>query len=247
MNTYNEISYDIIDRKKRQEYLVILFVFITISFGVGYTFGYLHWISTEARESQKTAPSISNMSPSSQVTIPEDKTAHNSLAGIEKQLSNNKLAKTRKINTSPVQTAKPVKPKPPVSTSKKRIVPQKTIKKSETTVVKSAPQIKIFKTKNTLVTEHVKKVKESTESTDNNPTQYLVQVGLFASRENASSFIDQLEESGFEGYFEGFTSTSGVEKYNVRLGPFDKKSTAQEKMAEFKKTHNSSAYILTHK
>lgn len=247
MNTDNKISYYIIDRKKRQEYLVILFVFITISFGAGYAFGYLHWTPTEAGGSQKTAPSITSMSPSSHVTKPENKSTNNSLNEIEKQLSNKQLAKTSKINSSSIQTAKPAKSKPPVPISKKKSTPQKVIMESKTTGAKSAPQIEIFKTKSTLTTEPIKKIKESAKSTDNNPAKYLVQVGLFASRKNASAFIEQLEESGFEGYFEGFISTSGVEKYNVRLGPFTEKNTAQKKMSEFKKIHNSSAYILTKK
>jgi len=252
MASHKQTTPYVISIKKREEYLFILFFFITISFGLGYAFGYLH--GTPIKETEKTIAnklitplSTKSKSPSDQSEKSEDKSPNSSLAKIKEQQPNNQHVKTIKTDASPVQTTKAIKPKPPAPISKKRVTPQKIDKKSETTVVKSAPQIKIYKTKNTVTTKPVKKVKESVESTNKNPTQYLVQVGLFASRENASSFIDQLEESGFEGYFEGFISTSGVEKYNVRLGPFTEKSTAQKKMSEFKKTHNSSAYILTHK
>jgi len=252
MASHKQTTPYVISIKRREEYLFIFFFFITVSFGLGYAFGYLH--GTPIKETEKiiankliTPLSIKSRSLSAQTEKSKDKSHISSLAKIEKKLSNNQHAKTIKTDSSPVQTTKAVRPKPPAPISKKRIIPQKIVKESETTLVKSAPQIKIYKTENTATTKPIKKAKESLESKDKNPTQYLVQVGLFASRENASSFIDQLEESGFEGYFEGFISTSGVEKYNVRLGPFTEKTTAQEKMSKFQKDHGTSAYILTQK
>lgn len=256
MRKRKQITPYVVDVKQRRDYLSIFLFIIIISFGLGYIFGYLNGMSAETTgktaDNQETAPSPAGKSVSVQTTKPGQKSSYNS---IEKNSPNGQQLVSKEVTSNSLQATKDVKPKSPSPISAKPANPQKKLTKSNTAVIKSAPQIRTLKAKKNQieVTNKAptigpnKKVKESAKSTEKNPTQYLVQVGLFARKKNASSFIEKLKKSGFEGYFEGFISTSGVEKYNVRLGPFTEKSTAQEKMSKFQKAHNSSAYILTHK
>ncbi len=73
---------------------------------------------------------------------------------------------------------------------------------------------------------------------------YSIQAGMFASKVNASSFIDKLAEKDFKAYVSNFVSTSGAIKYNVRVGRFEKRQQARVLLREFQKHFSSPAYVV---
>lgn len=218
------MNHYIIDHKKRQEYIYLIFLFITISFGAGFTFGYMHGLPSDengpVESSHKIAASVSAppTSPTTQTkqtkNAAEKRLSNKPATPSIKKTKNTKSAKI-KTNTSAIVSAS----KPPVKSA------------AMSKVKKPAPAVSPTKVEE-IQLETVKKHSPSkpTSSIKKSVTsKYLIQVGLFANKENAATFIEQLKKKGFDGYFEGFISTSGVEKYNVRLGPFDDKTMAQKK------------------
>jgi len=252
------MTHYIIDSKKRQQYLQILLTFIVVSFGLGYIFGYLHGIPAEEIVTVKQENNASSaekplsiqptnvehngVNKKNQISNPVAKAKQPEKKKLLKQSQN---IKAKQVKTKPIQVNQSIKPKS--ATLATRSDPTKTvIDKTVAAATPSAP--KAESEKNSLQTPNTDLNYDSTsEAVEEDSNQYLVQVGLFANRENASTFVEQLETRGFRASFEEFISTSGVEKYNVRLGPFSKKSVAQEKMSDFEQMHDSSAYILTRK
>ena len=76
---------------------------------------------------------------------------------------------------------------------------------------------------------------------------YSIQVGMFASRPNAEKFVGKLKLSDFDVYLEDFISSSGQKKYNVRLGPYTERALAKDKMALYKQSYTTPAYIVINK
>jgi len=76
---------------------------------------------------------------------------------------------------------------------------------------------------------------------------YSIQVGMFASRPNAEKFVEKLKLSDFDVYLEDFISSSGQKKYNVRLGPYTGRALAKDKMALYKQSYTTPAYIVINK
>jgi len=76
---------------------------------------------------------------------------------------------------------------------------------------------------------------------------YSIQVGMFASRPNAEKFVEKLKLSDFDVYLEDFISSSGQKKYNVRLGPYTERALAKDKMALYKQSNTTPAYIVINK
>lgn len=73
---------------------------------------------------------------------------------------------------------------------------------------------------------------------------YSIQVGMFASKSNAESFIEKLTEKDFDAYVSDFVSSSGTTKYNVRIGQFEQRDQARDLLKEFKKSFSSPAYVV---
>ncbi|MCW8887793.1 MAG: SPOR domain-containing protein [Gammaproteobacteria bacterium] len=244
------MTHYIIEHKKRQEYLLLIVIFICISFGLGYALGFLHGAPREdghkmisplaaSKPAQKVEPPTVQ---ASTVKEPEKNDDDGKpVAAIKQEKPTHKtdlLIANKEIRPPPP----PVKPTPTKKSLQKPV-------KTESKPTQKVEQSKVAQTKPIEVSQAQAKPKKTTiTETGENPAQYLVQVGLFASKENASDFVDQLEESGLKTFYEGFTASSGDEKYNVRLGPYSDKETAQKNMSHFLESHsNTSAYILTKK
>jgi len=73
---------------------------------------------------------------------------------------------------------------------------------------------------------------------------YSIQVGMFASKSNAESFIEKLTAKDFDAYVSDFVSSSGAIKYNVRIGQFEQRDQARDLLKEFKKSFSSPAYVV---
>jgi len=82
---------------------------------------------------------------------------------------------------------------------------------------------------------------------DKKTTGYSVQAGMFAKKENAEKYADELKKRGFEAFVVDFISSSGKQKYNVRFGRFSQRNIASNKMAEYKKLFTTPAYIVINK
>jgi len=77
-----------------------------------------------------------------------------------------------------------------------------------------------------------------------NKRLYSIQAGMFASRNNAESFIEKLAVEKFEAYISDFVSSSGAVKYNVRVGRFDERDKAREKLKEYQTFFSTPAYVV---
>ena len=77
-----------------------------------------------------------------------------------------------------------------------------------------------------------------------NKRAYSIQAGMFASKNNAESFIKKLAVEKFEAYVSDFVSTSGAVKYNVRVGRFEERNKAREKLKEYQKFFSTPAYVV---
>lgn len=172
------------------------------------------------------------------------------------------------VNKQPekkVEKEKPIaqsKPEPVKSQPDKKEIPKPAkIKKPEKSVAAVEPKLEEPST--TAVVEPGKDTIDSATQTTEDEinldqieddqieltgiTQYSVQVGMFSSKENASKFVQQLEEKSFAAYLVNFTASNGKEKYNVRLGPFADRPTAKEKMSSYKEFFTTPAYIVINK
>ena len=76
---------------------------------------------------------------------------------------------------------------------------------------------------------------------------YSIQVAMFNRKPNAEKYVNELQQIGFIAFLVSFTSSTGAEKYNVRLGPYYQRDQANENLALFKQSYSTSAYILTSK
>ena len=85
---------------------------------------------------------------------------------------------------------------------------------------------------------------ENQTSADPDKRYYSVQAGMFASKTNAMSFIEELAEKQFEAHVTDFVSSSGATKYNVRVGRFEERNQARELLREFQKSFSSPAYVV---
>ncbi|MDH3354917.1 MAG: SPOR domain-containing protein [Chromatiales bacterium] len=227
------MTHYIIDRKTRQRYLYFCLFFITLSFGLGYTFGYLHETSKE-----------DNLTVNSVKAVPL----------IDKPIA---TQITKLPSTSPSQkeslkkTTQDRKSKPAKTDALKKPLPSP-IKSTSSENHKTALKLKTEKAQPVANTAPAKDNKQSTATLaakpiDKKTSRFVIQVGLFSNKENAADFVAQLEKDGFKAFFEAFISTSGKEKYNVRIGPFADKNIAKDRMSYFQEQHEGAAYILTQK
>ena len=99
---------------------------------------------------------------------------------------------------------------------------------------------------NEMLLQELEKNKTSDATTDQTSDRryYSVQAGMFASKMNAGSFIEKLEEKNFDAYMSDFISTSGAIKYNVRVGRFEQRDQARALLREFQKSFSSPAYVV---
>ena len=190
------------------------------------------------------------------------------------QQSRKKTEKVKKTAISKPQTkpaivkkAKPVIKKPVVRQQKKTDVVKQpvTVKKPKQLPAKKvAPTVASQKTvtQPSSVNTENDKVESSattteqqpagTSSTENsnvvsskdNKRYYSVQAGLFANRENAVKYLDELLGNGFDAYLVDFVSTSGVVKYNVRFGRSEDRKTSRKRLSEFRQAFTTPAYIV---
>jgi len=74
---------------------------------------------------------------------------------------------------------------------------------------------------------------------------FALQVGTFASEENAKKMRDELRKAGYTTYVKKVTA-SGKTSYRVRIGPELEREKLDRLKARLKKTRKIDAYIVNH-
>ncbi len=92
--------------------------------------------------------------------------------------------------------------------------------------------------------DNVEQAVDISDQSSVNKRFYSVQAGMFASKNNAMGFIEELAAKDFEAYVTDFVSSSGTTKYNVRVGRFEERNQAREVLREFQKSFASPAYVV---
>jgi len=145
-----------------------------------------------------------------------------------------KVAASKKV----AESKKTVKPK-----EKPKAVSSAKSKDKTPVVAKSTPKPDVESTKADLASTASRKT-EQVNDLEKSKRLYSIQAGMFASKNNAESFIKKLAEENFVAYVTDFVSTSGAVKYNVRVGYFDEREKAREKLKEYQKFFSTPAYVV---
>ncbi|MCW8909034.1 MAG: SPOR domain-containing protein [Gammaproteobacteria bacterium] len=199
-----------------------------------------------------------------------DKQENSKKAQQEKKNAKNTTQNTKQIKQASIKKVEPVIKKPVVSPAKKitDVKPpvsvtkpvQTSIKKDTSTAPltsqKTDAQPASVSTNNNnsdSSAEILRPQSEETKSSGNTDgsvstqkkkSYYSVQAGLFANRDNAVKFLDELLSNGFDAYLVDFVSSSGVVKYNVRFGRSEDRNTSRQRLVEFRQAFTTPAYIV---
>jgi cell division protein FtsN len=160
--------------------------------------------------------------------------------------------KTTKTATKAVKSEKPSKNKLDANktpNSKKLATSKNTkIDKTQNNVKNSVSENKPLINKKNTDLVVAKAETKSTGVSESEPVLdekvYSIQAGMFSSEKNAKSFIEKLSVKKFDAYVSDFVSSSGVIKYNVRVGRFAKRDQARQLLKEFQKSFSSPAYVV---
>jgi len=255
----------VIDKQKQVAIYILFAIGVIFSFVLGFVFGF-QLASTGSIAgvlSQQSVPAIEQIDNK----VDELSDADNSDSG---ELVDPVTAKTSGTNQTKSTTAKTqqvvVKPSsikettrqtqtttatkiPPKPVSQPK--PQVSIQQPKSAIKPPVPKpvVKPEVTKPVVkqpVEPEVTQADNSTASVtpDNQKAQYSVQAGLFASRDNAVKFLDELLSNGFDAYLQDFVSTSGAVKYNVRFGRSEDRDLVQKRLEEFQQAFTTPAYIV---
>ncbi len=243
------MNHYIIDHKKRNQYIELILLAVLLSFILGYLLGYLYgpptakgiFTTITPEPLALAAPSTANLTPAAQLSPrldePQDRPLEQTVPEAD-SVQINLSSEAGEISAT--ETAAP----PPTIQTKVEERVKKEPSPSAVVEEESDPPVE---QKSAATSWPAKKGENRIETGTEATTKYLIQAGIFINRKNASTFIEQLKKEGFDGLIDEFISTGGSKKYYVRLGPFTDKSRAQIRMAEFKKLHKTSSYILTRK
>ena len=154
----------------------------------------------------------------------------------KKTTSPTKPDATKKLAAKSTETQK-------TTASKAETTPVNQTQASDTTATASQPSTEV-KTPNDKTAE---KSASTTDAATSSQTMYSVQVGMFASQENAQKLVNELQGKGFDAYMKDFISSSGETKYNVRFGNYPERTAVREKLAEYKQLFTTPAYIVINK
>jgi len=228
----------VINQGQLKQYIMIAVAALVLSFLFGYIVGDSKNEAVQVASGKTidatAAPSLLAMETDDKTLIKknEKEAAQKNLKKI--QLENKKDVTNKAIQKNKVVVKKVVSnkqdSKPATVKNKKPVILEKSVereKKSTREAASTKPR-----SSDTLV-----------QNIDNQRL-YSIQAGMFASRNNADSFIEKLAVENFEAYVSDFVSTSGAVKYNVRVGRFDERDKAREKLKEYQKFFSTPAYVV---
>jgi DedD protein len=92
----------------------------------------------------------------------------------------------------------------------------------------------------------LKKLESDAEKKHKNPVKsFALQVGTFASNENAEKLRDKLRKAGYTTFVHKAQS-KGKTSYKLRIGPELEHSVLEKIKVDVKKSHKIDAYIVNH-
>lgn len=74
--------------------------------------------------------------------------------------------------------------------------------------------------------------------------KYSVQVGMYGRLVNAENMVKILQAKKFDAYITDYTNKNDETRYNVRFGYFTSKTSASNKLKEFKEKQNGDGYLV---
>jgi len=252
----------VIDQGELKQYIFIAIIALVLSFAFGYIVG--DGQDDDAQGMPEKTIDTAATDSSSPLPINKDANVTADKAGdktAQKDLKKAKSEKKKETKKKPPQKPKTAvkktsskisDSKPAKAVKKKPSVKKKIVEKEK----KSAPiKPKTKEPAVTAVSADKKSIEKSTsprtEPVDakeqgqvDNKRLYSIQAGMFASRKNAENFIEKLAVEKFEAYVSDFVSTSGAVKYNVRVGRFEERNKAREKLKEYQKYFSTPAYVV---
>jgi len=249
----------VIDQSQLKQYIFIAVIALILSFAFGYIVGDgQNAVSQKAPK--QTIEAVAPITPSSLAMKKDDNvlTDKTEKKTVKKDLKKEKVEKKKEATKKPAEkkkvAVKKAVTKKPATEKKKALVQKKTIEKEKKSLPKQ-PKPKMAavtaepteeKSANTSTSSKAESsdaVVQNKEQVDNK-RYYSIQAGMFASRNNAESFIKKLATEKFEAYVSDFVSTSGAVKYNVRVGRFEERNKAREKLKEYQKFFSTPAYVV---
>jgi len=252
----------VIDQDELKQYIFIAIIALLLSFSFGYIVG--DGQDADAQRSPEKVSDSTITDLSSPLAMKKDaKVSANKVENktVQKDLKQAKSEKKKEVKKKPPQkntavakktSSKKSDSKPAITQNKKSTVQKKTVDKDKKpTVTKPKPKESAAKVASTDKPSSEKQTKPTSPSTStveqdqiDNKRSYSIQAGMFASRNNAESFIEKLAVENFEAYVSDFVSTSGAVKYNVRVGRFEERNKAREKLKEYQKYFSTPAYVV---
>ena len=245
----------VIDQSQLKQYIFIAVIALILSFAFGYIVGDgQNAVSQKAPK--QTIEAVAPITPSL-LAMKKDDNALTDKAE-KKDLKKAKVEKKKEATKKPAEkkkvAVKKAVTKKPATEKKKTLVQKKTIEKEKKSLPKQPkPKMaavsaepaeeKSTKTSTSSKAESSDAVVQNKEQVDDK-RYYSIQAGMFASRNNAESFIKKLATEKFEAYVSDFVSTSGAVKYNVRVGRFEERNKAREKLKEYQKFFSTPAYVV---
>ena len=248
----------VIDQNQLKQYIFIAIAALVLSFAFGYIVG--GGQNGTFQEEPKTTINTAVTDTHSELAMKKDA---NALSGKAEKKIVQKDLKKPKSEKKKTETKKSIKKdktvvkktstnksasKPSTTEKKKTVVQKKTVEKEK----KSASTKPKVAAVNAATTED-KSTSAKAESSDSliqdkgqvdDKRSYSIQAGMFASKNNAESFIEKLSVEKFDAYVSDFVSTSGAVKYNVRVGRFEERNKAREKLKEYQKFFSTPAYVV---
>lgn len=235
----------LIDQQKIKQLAILYVVSLVLAFSAGYYLAY----QLPEKKPQSRAPEVKKILPSTDLktAAPSEKKGKASAGEKKPSVKKNK---TEKIKAKPEKKKKPKKetkksaPKTPKKTSAdkgKKTRLKKPEKKAQ--IKKTKPELKLAPLK-TEIEPAQNTPPEKLALRENKNKNFSIQVGAFASQENAQKLVDEIKAKGFEAYISEYVSTKGVVKYNVRFGHFNEKTQARKRLDAFKQIFTMPAYVI---
>jgi len=247
----------VIDQDELKQYIFIAIVALLLSFAFGYIVGDGQNADSQINPEKIIDSTTTNLSSPLEMKknakISADKVENKT---VQKDLKKAKPENKKEIKKKPPQKNKTVakktssqKPdsKPAITQNKKSTVQKKTAdkdKKSEATKSKSKETAAKVASTDKQTNTQSQAANAIEQDQIENKRSYSIQAGMFASRNNAESFIEKLAVENFDAYVSDFVSTSGAVKYNVRVGRFEERNKAREKLKEYQKYFSTPAYVV---
>jgi len=224
--------------------------------------------SEEKTEPAKDAAEQKDKSKETRASRDKDKTSQNKSSQNNAAKDKKQLAKTpkkpkpatvKKVVVTPVKPKpenKPSSSKPPAVAQKKTVTPAPDISASQPKPAPTLANVQTPKPVNAS-TSAVSKTSATTAESASAPEsgtgtsaqqqtsrQYAVQVGLFASRDNASKYMNELVGGGYKAYISEFRGSDGETRFNVRFGPFSERNDATAGLENYQRQYNKPAYVI---